>query len=217
MSDEWFRSESWGRKDRDLFEEKLARARPHSRAQYLRVQGLTLSESPNKRAQAVAGELLERVIHEHADDDLQVAMAHADLGRWHLQTGRRDAAAHHLREAIAREDDMGNNLDTGSDLYLAELIVATEARTAFDEARRLLDRAAQAGLAFKSQRWRWLVADARLAAHTDDAARAAESARAAIELLAHKDPDFPRHPDLGHIETDEETVQDLWRVAKLSE
>lgn len=213
MSEEWFRSQSWGPKDRELFEERLSRARKHNRAQYLRIKGLALSESPDERANTAAGELLERVIREHPDDEMQVTMAHADLARWHRRCGRHDAAARHLREVVAREEQMGT-LDTGADLDLAELIVATQARPAYDEARRLLSRAADAGLLFKSQRWRWLVADARLAALTGDACRAAESARAAIDLQADREPDLPRHPDLGHIEADDRTVQELWRLAK---
>lgn len=83
----------------------------------------------------------------------------------------------------------------------------------FVEVVGLLYRAAERGLAFKSQRWRWLVTSARLAALTGDVRLAAEHARAAIEQLHTEAPDFSRHPTLGHIVTDEATVEQLRRLA----
>lgn len=188
----------------------------HSRAQYLRIQGLTLSESPDQCVRAAAGDLLERVIREHPEHHLQVAMAHTDIARWHRREGRDVEAARHFREAVAREDAMNGCLDTGAGLDLAELIVGMRDDAAFAEALGLLQRAAERGLAFKSQRWRWLVTSARLAALTGDSASAAEHARTAIELLGVEAPDFSRHPTLGHIVTDEETVQELRRMAMIS-
>lgn len=211
VATDWFRSESWSDADREFFEEKLRRARPHSRAQYVRIQGVTLATSPDRRARHAAGDLLQRVVEEFSDDELQVAMAHADLGRWHRESGRLSEAAEHFREAVAMEDRMGN-LHTGSDLDLAEVLAETE--TAPDEARALLDRARDSGLAFKSQRWRWFVTDARLAAQGGDDARKRESAREALSLLDDHAPDFARHPDLGHIETDRRTLKEVRRLAK---
>ena len=87
---------------------------------------------------------------------------------------------------------------------------------AFVEVVGLLHRAAERGLAFESQRWRWLVTSARLAALTGDVRLAAEHARAAIEQLSIEAPDFYRHPTLGHIVTDRETVEELRRMAGLA-
>lgn len=200
-----------------MFEDKLSRTRKHTRPQYLRIKGLALAESKNRRARSAAGELFERVLREHPDDDLQVAMTHADLARWHRSEGREEEAARHFREAVACEDALsGGGLDWGADLDLAELIVSRRESEAFDEAARLLDRAAKSGLAFRSQRWRWHVTRARLAALTDDPTGAQEHARAALDLLGDERPDFPRHPDLGHISTDAATVQEVRDLANLA-
>jgi hypothetical protein len=152
VAQDWYRCESWSEADREQFEAKLRRARPDNRAQYVRIQGVTLAESADRKGRACAGELLERVIRDYPGDDLQIAMAHADLGRWHAANGRASEAVEHLRSAVALEDAMGN-LDTGSDLNLAEVLVEMREPPA-DEVRSLLDRARTAGLAFKSQRWR---------------------------------------------------------------
>ena len=39
------------------------------------------------------------------------------------------------------------------------------------------------------------------------------SAEAALSLLADDSPDFPRHPDVGHIKTDRRTIREVKRLA----
>jgi hypothetical protein len=48
VRDEWYRSPAWGSADQRLFDEKLSRARS-SRAQYLRIRGLTLVQTADAR------------------------------------------------------------------------------------------------------------------------------------------------------------------------
>jgi hypothetical protein len=102
-------------------------------------------------------------------------------------------------------------IDWGADLDLAELLVEGNGR--LDEAQTMLDRAAAKGLAFKSERWRWLVTDARLAATVGQRDRSMASAGAALKLLDDDSPDFPRHPDIGHIDTDGPTIRKVKRLA----
>ena len=209
MSDEWFRSGSWREEDRELFETKLARAQKRNRAQYMRIKALSLAESGDKAGHAAAGDLFERIFSEHPDDELQVTMAHADKARWHRQRDEQDQAVEHYRLAVALEDALGG-IDWAADLDLAELLVE---RNDLDEAQTMLDRAASKGLAFKSQRWRWLVTDARLAAKVGQWDRSMASAAAALTLLDDDSADFPRHPDLGHIQTDRGTIREVKRLA----
>jgi tetratricopeptide (TPR) repeat protein len=208
--DEWFRSPSWREEDRELFEAKLARAQKRNRAQYMRIKALSLAESGDKAAHAEAGELFERIFGEYPDDELQVTMAHADKARWHRQRGEQGQAVEHYRRAVALEDALGS-IDWGADLDLAELLV--ERNEHLDEAQTMLDRAAARGLAFKSQRWRWLVTDARLAAKVGQRDRYMASAGAALRLLDDDNPDFPRHPNVGHIDTDRGTIREVKRLA----
>jgi tetratricopeptide (TPR) repeat protein len=210
VADDWFRSPSWGKHDRELFETKLARARKRSRAQYLRIQALSLAESDDRAARAAAGELYERIFSEYAEDELQVTMAHTDKARWHRQRGEEEKAVEHYRHAVALEDALGG-IDCGADLDLAELLVERDEDP--DGAQTMLDRAADNGLAFKSQRWRWLATDARLARKLGERDRSMASASAALELLDDDSPDFPRHPDLGHSDADGSTIREVKRLA----
>jgi Tfp pilus assembly protein PilF len=210
MSDEWFRSPSWREPDRELFEAKLARARKHNKAQYVRIKALSLAESGDTTACTAAGELFDRIFRDYPDDELQVTMAHADKARWHRRRGEHDEAVEHYRRAVALEDVLGS-IDWGADLDLAELLV--ERNEDLDEAQAMLDRAAADDVAFKLQRWRWLATDARLAAKLGQRDRSMASAGAALELLDDDSPDFPRHPDLGHIDTDRGTIRELKRLA----
>jgi hypothetical protein len=68
-------------------------------------------------------------------------------------------------------------------------------------------------LVFKAERWRWLLTDARLAARAGERQRSMASARAALKLLDDDRPDFPRHPDVGLIDTDRRTVREVKRLA----
>jgi hypothetical protein len=70
VSDEWYRSSRWGRKDQEEFDAKLQRARPYNRAQYMRLKGLALAGSKRRRERQGAPELLQRVIRDHPDDEL---------------------------------------------------------------------------------------------------------------------------------------------------
>jgi tetratricopeptide (TPR) repeat protein len=210
MSDEWFHSPSWRQVDRELFEAKLARARRRNRAQYVRIKALSLADSGDTAARAAAGELFERIFSEYPDDELQLTMAHADKARWHRRRGEHDQAVEHYRRAVVLEDALGG-IDWGADLDLAELLV--ERNENLDEAQTMLDRAAANGLAFKSQRWRWLATDARLAAKLGRRDRSMASAGAALKLLDGDSPDFPLHPGVGHINTDRGTIREIKRLA----
>jgi hypothetical protein len=79
----------------------------------------------------------------------------------------------------------------------------------YPEALDLLDGARRAGLTFKVERWRWLIARARIASRTGDAAAAANLAAEALALLQDPALDFPRHPDVGLISADRGTIREL--------
>lgn len=213
MADDWYRDPAWGKADREYFEEKLRRARPHSRPQYIRLKGLALARSPKRQERQAAPDLLRRVIREHSDDELQAAMAWADLGRFFDEEGEPELAAEAYRSCLEAEAEMGGGLHTGSELALAEVIVCAKWEHLYPEALVLLDAAQRAGLRFKVERWRWMIAQARIAARTGRTAEAALLAEDALTLLDDPSPDFPRHPDVGLIEPDRRTVRELQRLA----
>jgi tetratricopeptide (TPR) repeat protein len=214
VADEWYRSSAWGKADEEQFEEKLRRARPHSRPQYIRLKGLALADSKKRRERRAAADLLRRVIREHSDDELQAAMAWADLGRFYDEEGEHQLAAEAYRSCLDAEAALsGGGLHTGSELALAEVIVRAEWEHRYPEALALLDAARRAGLTFKVERWRWCIAHARIAARTGQISDAASFARDALALLKDPSPDFARHPDVGLIKSDRKTVRELEGLA----
>jgi tetratricopeptide (TPR) repeat protein len=213
VSDDWYRSSAWGSADQALFEEKLRRARPWSRAQYLRLKGAALAASSRRREREAAPGLLSRVIREYAEDELQVAMTWSDLGRYYSEERDWESAAGAFRSCLDAEAAYSGSLETGSELALAEVIVAAEWADRYGEALVLLDAADRAVLTFKVERWRWLIARARIAARMGHDDEAASSATRALALLDDPQPDFPRHPDVGLISPDRSVVRELKQLA----
>ena len=196
--DDWYRGDAWGRKDREQFEAKLARAKPDSRPGYLRIKGLGLIESKRRSRQQAGVELLERVIRDHTDAwQPEIAGAHAALGSHYERQGDLPRAVEHLRRTV--ELDRGTNVDHGAELQLGALL-AEHPDLADDpsEAAALL-AVDEASLIFRSQQFEWAVAQARLAATAGDADRAAALARGALWLEANDGPTARRHPLVGLI------------------
>jgi len=157
--------------------------------------------------------LLQRVISEHPDDELETAMAWADLGRFYAEEGEHELAADALRSCLNAEAAVGGGLHTGSELALVEVIVRAGWADRYPEALDLLEAADRAGLTLKVERWRWALAQARIASRSGRVRVAKSFAAAALALLADPSPDFSRHPDVGLINADASTVRELKRLA----
>jgi tetratricopeptide (TPR) repeat protein len=212
MRDEWFRSSRWDAEERRKFEAKLARARPASRPQYLRLKGLGLADADDDTARAGARELFDRVIE--SDDEIQSAMARADLGRWFEKAEMPADAVRAYRACVHAEDTLRGSLRTGVELDLVELIVREHCEPDYEEAFELLDRAASNGLTFEVQRWRHAVASARLHARRGRLDEARRAAREALQHVEVSRPDFARHPNVGRIEADVVTLGEMKALAE---
>ena len=88
----------------------------------------------------------------------------------------------------------------------------TQQREKYKDADALLDAFDPL---FKIDHFRVFTVRARLAADRGDAEEAASYARAALELEADKQPQLPRHPDVGHVRTDEAMRSQLRGLARL--
>ena len=140
-------------------------------------------------------------------------MAWADLGRFYVEEGEHELAAGALRSCLDAEAALGGGLHTGSELALAEVIVSADWADRYPEALDLLKAAERAGLTFKIERWRWSITQARIASRSGRDADAKSLAADALALLEDASPDFSRHPDVGLIDADPITVQELKRLA----
>jgi tetratricopeptide (TPR) repeat protein len=194
-----------------LFEAKLARTRSgFNRAQYLRIQGLTLVETGDRRRVEAGRQLLQRVIDEHPNEPLEVAGAHYALAQSFVRDGLHDEAMGRLRTCLALE--AGANFKHGSELLLAEALIERDSESAFEEAWDLLNAWAEEAV-FNSDFWRIEVARARLLARAGDRAKASTHARNALELFERDEPTFSRHPTVGRIHADKATVREMRRLA----
>lgn len=204
--DDWYRGDAWGRKDRERFEAKLARARPENRPEYLRIKGLSLTESTRKSRQDAGVELLERLLRDHPDAwPPERAGAHSHLARLHLRRGDLARAVDELRKTNAL--DRGTNVDHGGRLRLGALLAEhPEFAEHAHEAAELLELE-ESSLLFGSDQFDWAVAQARLASRAGAHDRAAALARGAQWLAAHDEPAAPRHPLVGLIGTPDRAVQ----------
>lgn len=210
--DDWFRVETWSDSTREEFEARLSRSRtPFHRAQYLRIQGVTLTGTGRRREVEAGRDLLQRVISDFPGEDMEVAGAHFALGE-SLAESNPEAAILHLRACLSLEQ--GRSFSHGTELRLAEMLVANDPTAAtLDETAALLDTAESQAF-FHVEAWRIAVARARAYAKQRDRLAAATQAKRALALLADNTPKLPRHPSVGLIEPDPKTVKEMRKLAK---
>ncbi len=196
MSDDWYRNDAWGRRDRDDFEARLARARPGNREQYLRIKGLHLLESRRGARRKAGVELLERLIRDYPDAASEVAGAHYLLAAHHEAAGDVHRAADHYRAST--EAERGRNHCHGGPLALASLIAREPSLVSVsEEAEQLL--ASDVPSIMCDQQFTWALAKARLASRRGASAEAAAYASGALWLFGHDHGVSSRHPDVGLI------------------
>jgi tetratricopeptide (TPR) repeat protein len=160
--DDWYRCTSWTDGHRERFEQRLARARPENRAQYLRIQGVYLGGSGDPDVRDGAIELFARVISQYPDALSEVAGAHIELARYYEAAGDIEAAVDHYRATLAAES--AGNVHHGVELDFAELIVEQGLEELYEVADTLLDVAANgAPYLFEGARSRYLAVRERLA------------------------------------------------------
>ena len=208
MGDDWFRATDWTPEAEAAFEARLARARAHSRPQYLRIQAVTLWEARN--AEAATG-LLRRVLDD-LDGDFEAPVVTELLGEIAVAQGDLDEAENRYREVLTRWPDLDRT--TGAaEVFLADVLSRRGAGTADDEALDLLDRfLGRDGLHWNNVLFLWHLVRLRIAERRGDEAAIAASAQSAI-ALAGSGPQVPHDADLGRAEADEVTLQRLRRLA----
>ena len=204
---DWFDSPDWSPTAQAQFEEKLRRTR--DKGEYLRTKGAALISAGDKKRRKAGRELLLRLVRDYPDT-LTVSWAHEFLGDAYAQDGMYEDAERHYREALGayrRTPGVQGRAQVG----LADLISVTRQREKYAEADVLLDAFDPL---FKSDHFRVFTVRARLAAERGDHEEAASCAQAALRLEADREPQLPRHPDVGHVKTDGATLRELRKLAQ---
>jgi hypothetical protein len=140
---DWYRSLAWDAEIEAGFEERLRRARPASRAQYIRIQATYLLESPDLGVRETGRGLLQRVIAEYPDD-IQAKTAMEQLGGSLAGDARLAEAEQALRETLrmCAASPAGRSGTTGTtELRLAEVIMSAGDAARISEAAEFLGAA----------------------------------------------------------------------------
>jgi len=187
MSNEWFRNKTWNEAIEQAFDAKLSRAR--RKEQYLRIQASTLACTYPK----VCLKLLERYFT--LEDNFDHAQAYVDMAVALLTLERLDAAIAAYEAALARES-VFPKLQTQAYLDLPFVVATCALRDKYDRALHLLDLY-KSRLIFPVDRFRWHVANALIAADSNEAETAREHAMFALEAAACDHSGFRYHPSIG--------------------
>lgn len=211
---DWFRSETW---DRESFEQRLARARPQSRPQYLRIQGLTFLETGQPELQPIAIALLERVYSDESEEAaFERPTAPEFLGKAYEAVGSFERAAALYLEAIERQ--RGANHHGNPEFRLGAMVVREKLSGYYEKAFEILtDPALDSHAVLDWHRFERAKYIAFLADRLGKQAIARDSAAHALSLAATRTrPQFPRHPTVGRIETDKATLKALRHITASS-
>jgi hypothetical protein len=213
VTDDWYRTPNWSKDDRSDFEKRLKQARPHSRPQYLRIKAIALREHGGRLQRAAARELNERVLREHPDAVVDVAVAREELARLAEEDGLTEHAIELWRAAVSLP---AAGAPTGDAyLRLPELLIQSDDPQRWKEAASVIALITpERDLLFSSQRFRYAVLCARLANRNRDRDSAARFAEDALVEANRTRPDLGRHPDLGWVHADAATVSEMERLAR---
>jgi hypothetical protein len=214
--DDWYRAARWSAKHAEAFEARLARARPENRAQYLRIQGVCLSDAGGRRERRAARELYERAeeLASEQDNLFELTSIYSGLADVARADRDPDAEARHLRAALDVEEAYGGRVSTGSELRLARVIAEQQWDGRYGEADALLDAALASGLLFRDAQFAYVQTRMRLAALRGARDLAAAYARCAQALLVDNRPMAPRHPTVGLTRRRSADESELRRVAR---
>jgi hypothetical protein len=209
LPQDWYRVTHWDAVASNEFERRLARSRSWNRAQYLRIQGITLWEAGRSD---VAKDLLQRVLQEHPDD-LEAAAATEHLAQIAAEEGNKEQAEAHLRSLLSTWPDLNGTTGT-AEVLLADLLSQQQSKAAHQEALDLLEHFLdrEHGIRWSAVMFQWHLVRIRLAELSGEHEVAARHAADALEL-ADTGPQLTHHHEVGLVQTDEVTVQRLRRLA----
>jgi tetratricopeptide (TPR) repeat protein len=190
---EWYRQTAWSVDHETSFFERLARSRsPFHRAQYLRIQALTLAETGQPNNVRAALSLLERIFADYPDA-FDVPLAYLQAARCHDALGNLESARQHFERALA-EQIKNPNYETGVALEFPWFIVRHGMVELYD---RALDVLVNVDSVFPVQRFKESACRAIIAAHRGERVAADASAQAALQAAGLRRSPFASHPSVG--------------------
>jgi tetratricopeptide (TPR) repeat protein len=203
MPDDWFRSPAWDADAEADFERRLGRARSHNRPQYMRIKGLALADTGKVHEARV---LWQRVLQSDAYD-FEKAAAREHLADSYV--GEDPQLAIELYRSVVGER---SGTTSTQHIKLAELLLDRGTPEALCESGAVLTQWVDRQLPFPNAHFRWNLAVIRHAEALQDREAIREAAQRALDL-ADRGPVFSRHPTVGVVEADRDTLKRLRRLA----
>jgi tetratricopeptide (TPR) repeat protein len=205
--DDWFRRTSWSTGESQDFFAKLARSRSDfHKAQYLRIQALSLAQTKRGPLVRAALDLLRRLFTD-VPDGSQLASAHLQAAHCHERLGDIPQAVTHFRLSLEAQSRYPNS-DPGTALEFPWFIVEHELSDLYDEALQTLQAA---HLAFPVQFFMAAAVRAFIAKSRSEHQNASRHAREALEAAGLTQSQFPYHRSLGIVGKEYQPI-----VARLS-
>jgi len=134
---EWYRRKTWTEDDEQEYFAKLAKARKHSRAQYLRVQAIELAETKQTDLMTTAEKLLNKLFDEYPESQVDMSSGYATLGNIYKERQMIDEAISYYKKAIDFEIFFPNVL-TQAYLDYSELIVKFNKKSNFEFVEKII-------------------------------------------------------------------------------
>jgi tetratricopeptide (TPR) repeat protein len=191
MADDWFRKVTWSVADAEDFRKRLLRARPHNRAQYLRIQAVHLAQA--SRFDAALG-LLEEMVADYPDA-AELSMARCQMGECHEALGARERALECYEQALdlMRATPSARNRAWSR---FALLVARSGCEARYAQALTVLDAFA-GDLMFPVDHFEWHAARALILSRQGHLALAQQEAGKALSAAGQDMSGFRYHPDVG--------------------
>lgn len=212
MATDWYRTPDFDDAAKQEFAHRFDRARRPGRNQFKTIKAARLIQDGEAGGLAWACELLSQVA---TDDD---APAHQKGHALELLAGLQNTAGEWGQAVQALERCVGLTEPSMSgtsgvpDLTLAEILLANDPASLNRVAELLDSPELVARLRFNNDLFRFHVATARTCQRLGS--DPAPSAKRALDLLAHDQPQLPRHPTVGRIQSNPQTVEELHQLAQ---
>lgn len=194
--DEWFRRTSWSETVAQEFSLQLRRSRTfYNKAQYLRIQAVTLLDAGNPLLVVPALKLLNHLFTEFPEES-QLEHAHLLAARCYEQQGDLGKAIEQFQLASGAHLCFPN-LDAGTSLEYPWFVVQHRIKDLYDDALSALDTA---HLAFPVQFFKAAAIRALVAESRNDSKLASQYAVEALAVAAQTHSSFQFHQSHGLVE-----------------
>jgi hypothetical protein len=202
-ADDWYRNKAWNAQTREMFFQKLAKARSQ-RKQYLTIQASFLvSQYPR--------DALELIDHYFATSAGSLEDVMAFLVRANAFAVLRELESATLAYACAVKAQASHpNFITGARLEAAFFLARNMLFQHVELALKCLEGAIKDGLVFPILRFKWFAASAILANHRGEHSVAHEHAKLAIAAMRETASGVVRYSEIGLV--DKQEYEDVLRV-----